>query len=179
MTRSWGRLATAVLLPPLVAGYIHLATLLDPWTLWLFGRALGPFLEALDVAVVLNLYAMLVYYIPAFAEGLAERHETRVWRLICGIDIGWTGALLVFANLSYLYMTQERDVLRDSPASPTVRLSYLALVLTGTTFHLATGIQARWGWWRVFALWSFGMAAFVLILAAAGLMGRLPFTFHA
>jgi predicted membrane channel-forming protein YqfA (hemolysin III family) len=55
-----------------------------------------------------------------------------------------------------------------------VRLLYLALLLTGTTFHLATGIQARWGWWRVFLVWSLGVAALVLGLTAAEASGWLP-----
>jgi hypothetical protein len=105
---------------------------------------------------------------------VAERDRSRAWRLICGIDVGWSGTLLVFTDLSYVYLTQERDVMRDSPASPTVRLVYLALLLGGTTLHLATGIQARWGWWRVFLVWSLGVVAIVLGLTVAQASGWLP-----
>jgi hypothetical protein len=168
------RLATAAVLPPTVAAVLYLAARLDPWTIRLFGRSLGPLIEALDTAIVLNIYAMLVYYIPAFIDGMTERRDSRAWRLIAGIDVGWSGTLLVFSNLAYVYLTQERNVLRDSPASPTVRLIYLGLLLAGTTFHLATGIQARWGWWRVFLVWSLGVAALVVGLTAAEAAGWLP-----
>lgn len=168
------RLATAAALPPIVAATLYLAALLDPWTVRLFGRALGPLIEALDTAVVVNIYVMLVYYIPAFVEGMADRDHSRAWRLICGIDVGWSGTLLIFSNLAYVYLAQERNVLRDSPASPTVRLLYLTLVLTGTTFHLATGVQARWGWWRVVLVWALGVAVVVVGLTAAEAVGWLP-----
>jgi hypothetical protein len=174
VSASRARLATAAVLPLIVAATLYLAALLDPWTVWLLGRTLGPLIEALDTAVVINIYMMLVYYIPAFVDGMADRDHSRAWRLICGIDVGWSGTLLIFSNLAYLYLTQERNVLRDSPASPTVRLLYLALILAGTTFHLATGIQARWGWWRIFVVWSLGVAALVLGLTAAEALGWLP-----
>lgn len=174
MSARRARLATAAVLPPVVAVTLYLASLADPWTIRLFGRALGPLIETLDTALVVNVYMMLVYYIPAFFEGLADREHSRAWRLICGIDVGWSGTLLVFSDLAYVYLTQERNVLRDSPASPTVRLVYLALLLAGTTLHLATGIQARWGWWRVFLVWSLGVVAVVLGLTAAEVSGWLP-----
>jgi hypothetical protein len=58
---------------------------------------------------------MLVYYIPAFFEGWRNRDHSRAWRLICGIDVGWSGTLLIFSNLAYVYLTQERTSCATAP----------------------------------------------------------------
>lgn len=174
MSRRLSPLAVALAVPPLVAGTIWLSALADPWTRALLGRALGPTIEALDAAVVLNLYAMMVLYVPALVEGLRERSRTFAWRLVAGICVGWWGTLHVFANLTWVYLTQERDVLRDSVAPPTLRLAYLALLLTGTTFHISTALHHKWGWWRCIFVWSACVAVGVLALATAETAGWMP-----
>jgi hypothetical protein len=173
-TTRW-RLTVALLLPPVVAGLLAGSRLTDPYVRWLLGPLIGPLIEAMDVAVVLNVYAMMVLYIPALIEAdLPADRPGRAWRLIAGIVIGWSGTELVFSNLSWVYGTLDRDILRDSPAIPSIRLMYLVLLLTGSSFHIATGICPGDRWWPMAAYWSLWVAAAVLVFTAAGIGGYVP-----
>lgn len=129
----------------------------------------APFIKAADLVVLLAVAAMLYLYVRAIFALRGDENRGFARNLCLGIVIGWSGSLVLYGNLAWVYWSKSMGPM-VSPAAPPVRVLYTVLTLLGCSMHISTSLATGGRWWRTLGLLLLGEA--ILILALVSLQMR-------